>query len=160
MLNGRGTLAAALATLILSAIIIAPAVYMVSKLSANINEIIVATQNLIHEGPPAAPAWVASLPFIGNRLNAYWTLMSENSSARLAEIAKWLPTLQKLLLGGGRALGAGIFQIVMSLLMMFRMYRDGAAAANRLSTTIGLIAGDSPDFSTRIRQGWSKSLTP
>jgi len=141
MLNDRGTLAAVLAILTLSAIIIAPAAYLVTKLSDNINEITVATQKLIHEGPPTAPAWVASLPFIGSRLNAYWTLMSENSSARLAEIAKWLPKLQQLLLGGGRALGAGIFQIVLSLLMVFLMYRDGDAAANRLSTTIRLIGG-------------------
>jgi predicted PurR-regulated permease PerM len=141
MLNDRGTLAATLATLLLSAIIIVPAAYLVSKLSANIDEIIAATQKLIHEGPPAAPAWVASLPFIGSRLNAYWTLMRENSSARLAEIAKWLPTLRQLLLGGGRALGEGVFQIVLSLLMILLMYRDGEAAANRLRTTIGLIGG-------------------
>jgi len=141
IVRDRRTLAALIATVILSAIIIAPVAFLVSKLSANINEIIVATQKVMREGPLTPPSWVASIPLVGDRLKAYWTLMNQSSSARFAEIAKWLPTVRNLVLGGGRALAAGVFQIVLSLLMVFLLYRDGAAAADRLDTTIHRIGG-------------------
>jgi predicted PurR-regulated permease PerM len=140
-LGGRPTMAATLATLALSAIIIAPVAILVSRLSGNIAEIINATRKFIHEGPAAPPAWVTSLPLVGGRLAAYWNLLSESSANRFSEIVKWLPTVQKAVLGSGRVLGAGVFQIVLSLLMVFLFYRNGEAAADRLMSTISRIGG-------------------
>lgn len=140
-LGGRPALAASLATLVLSAIMIAPVVILVNRLSGNISEIIDASRKFISEGPAAAPSWVRSLPLVGGRLAAYWNLLSRSSADRLSEIVKWLPTLQKALLGSGRALAAGVFQIVLSLLMVFLLYRNGQAAAKRLTFTIDRIGG-------------------
>ena len=140
-LRGRQTMAASLATLALSAIIIAPVAILVSRLSGNVAEIIDATRKFIHEGPAAPPAWVTSLPLVGSRLAAYWNLLSESSANRFSEIVKWLPTVQKAVLGSGRVLGAGVFQIVLSLLMVFLFYRSGEAAADRLMSTINRIGG-------------------
>jgi len=140
-LGGRRTLAATLATLLLSAIIVTPIAILVSKLSGNVSEIIAASQRLIHEGPPAPPAWVASIPLFGGHLASWWTLMSESNSDRLAEVAKWLPAAQKVVLGSGRALAAGVFQIVLSLILVFLFYRDGETAAARLSVAIERIGG-------------------
>jgi predicted PurR-regulated permease PerM len=141
-LGERRTLAALISTLLLSAIIVAPVAILVAKLSNNLSEIIAASQKLIHEGPPAPPSWVAEVPLVGGRLSSYWTLLNESSSARIAEIAKLLPVAQKFVLGGGRALGQGLFQIVLSLIMVFLFYRDGDAAADRLTVTISRIGGD------------------
>ena len=49
--------------------------------------------------------------------------------------------MQKAVLGSGRLLGAGVFQIVLSLLMVFLFYRNGEAAADRLMSTISRIGG-------------------
>lgn len=140
-LGGRRTLAASLATLALSAIIVAPVAVLVNKLSGNMTEIIAASQKLIHEGPPAPPAWVASIPLVGGHLATWWQLMSESNSDRLAEIAKWLPAAQRVVLGSGRALAGGLFQIILSLLMVFLFYRDGETASSRLSVAINRIGG-------------------
>jgi predicted PurR-regulated permease PerM len=140
-LGGRRTLAATLATLLLSAVIVTPIAILVSKLSGNVTEIMAASQKLINEGPPAPPAWVASIPLVGGRLASWWVLMSRSNSDRLAEIAKWLPAAQKVVLGSGRALAGGVFQIILSLLMVFLLYRDGETAANRLSVAIERIGG-------------------
>ncbi len=118
-LGNRRTVAALLATLALAAIIVAPVAILVSRLSGNIDEIIAATQKLIHEGPPPPPSGVASIPTVGGRFASWWTLMSESSSARLAQIAEWLPAARRIVLGSGRALLAGVFQIILSLLMVF-----------------------------------------
>ncbi len=138
----RRTLPALIATLMLSAIIVAPVAFLVTKLSSNLSEILAATQRLIHQGPPAPPEWVASIPLLGQRLASYWTLLSESSSVRLAELAKLLPTAQRVVLGGGRALGEGIVQIILSLLLVFLFYRDGEAGAERLRALMSRIGGD------------------
>jgi predicted PurR-regulated permease PerM len=140
-LGGRRRLAALLATLLLSAIIIAPVAILVSRLSHNVAEIIEASRRLIHEGPPAAPAWVASVPLVGPRLAARWSVLSEDSAERLAAIAKWLPTVKDAVLGSARTLAAGLFQIVLSLLMGFLFYCDGEAVAKRLNFATNRIGG-------------------
>jgi predicted PurR-regulated permease PerM len=140
-LGGRRTLAALLATLLLSAIIIAPVAILVSRITANTTEIIEASRKLIHEGPAAPPAWVASVPIVGPRLAARWSVLSEDSAERLAEIAKWLPAVKDAVLGGARALAAGLVEIVLSLLMVFLFYCDGEAIANRLNFTVTRIGG-------------------
>jgi predicted PurR-regulated permease PerM len=114
---------------------------IVSQLSGNITEIIETSRKLIHEGPPAPPAWVASVPLVGQRLAARWTVLNEDSASWLAAIAKWLPTIKGAVLGSGRALAAGLFQIVLSLLLVFLFYCDGEALAKRLNFAIDRIGG-------------------
>jgi len=140
-LGGRRTLAALLATLLLSAIIIAPVAILASRITANTIEIIQASRKLIHEGPPAPPTWIASIPLLGPRLAARWSVLSEDSAERLAAIAKWLPTVRDAVLGGARALAAGLFQVVLSLVMVFIFYCDGERLAKRLNFAINRIGG-------------------
>ena len=140
-LGGRRTLAALLATLLLSATIIAPVAILVSRITANTTEIIESSRKLIHEGPPALPAWVASIPVVGPRFAARWSVLSEDSAERLAAVANWLPTVKDAVLGSARALAGGLVQIVLSLVMVFLFYCDGEAVANRLNFAITRIGG-------------------
>jgi predicted PurR-regulated permease PerM len=140
-LGGRRTLAALLATMLLSAIIIAPVAILVSRITANTTEIIEASRKLIHEGPPAPPAWVASVPILGPRLAARWSVLSENSAERLAAITKWLPMVKDAVLGSARALAGGLFQIVLSLVMVFLLYCNGETVAKRLNYAVNRIGG-------------------
>jgi predicted PurR-regulated permease PerM len=140
-LGGRQKLAALLATLLLSAIIIAPVAILVSRITANMAEIIEASRKLIHEGPPAPPEWVASVPIVGPRLAARWSVLSEDSAERLAAIAKWLPTVKNAVLGSARALAGGLVQIVLSLLMVLLFYCDGETVASRVNFAVNRIGG-------------------
>jgi predicted PurR-regulated permease PerM len=67
--------------------------------------------------------------------------MSESSSDRIAQIAGWLPTLQRIVLGSGRALGEGLFQMILSLLLVFLFYRDGETVVERVTETVSRIGG-------------------
>ncbi len=142
LLGGRRSLAAFIATLALAAIIVAPVAILGATLADNVSALIAATQRLVHEGPPAPPSWVADVPLVGGRINAYWKVLNESSSARLAELAKLLPTAKRLLFGGGRAVAEGVLQIALSLLIAFFFYRDGEAVANRINAAIHRVAGD------------------
>jgi len=140
-LRGRRTLAALLATLLLSAIFVVPVAILVSRITANTAEIVEASRKLIHEGPPATPAWVASVPIVGPQLATRWSVLANNSAERLAAVTKWLPVLKDAVLGSAHALAAGLVQILLSLLMVFLFYCNGEAAANRLNFTINRIGG-------------------
>jgi predicted PurR-regulated permease PerM len=140
-LGGRQKLAALLATLLLSAVIIAPVAILVSRITANTAEIIEASRKLIHEGPPAPPEWVASVPIVGPRLAARWSVLSEDSAERLAAIATWLPTVKNAVLGSARALAGGLVQIVLSLVMVLLFYCDGETVASRVNFAVNRIGG-------------------
>ena len=144
-LGGRRTLGALVATLILAAVIVAPVVILGVTLASNISALSSAAQRLAREGPPPLPAWIANMPLIGSQLAGYWKELSESSSMRIAALMKWLPAAKDFVLGSGRAVGEGIFQIVLSLLIAFFLYRDGEAAAQRLHAAIDRIGGKKGD---------------
>ncbi|HUY19433.1 MAG TPA: AI-2E family transporter [Candidatus Binataceae bacterium] len=140
-LGGRRSLGAFIATLALAAIIATPVVILGETLASNISALTGAAQRLAHQGPPKSPGWVANIPLVGHQFANRWNELSESSSARIAAMVKWLPTVKEIVLGGGRAVGKGIFQIILSLLIAFFLYRDGETAADRLRATFDRIAG-------------------
>jgi predicted PurR-regulated permease PerM len=145
LLGGRRTLSALIATLLLGAIIIVPVAILGATLADNVSSLISASQKLIHEGPPSPPDWVASTPLIGSRIADYWNYLNESSSVRLQELARLLPAAKTIVIWGGGALAAGIFEITLSLLIAFFFYRDGHAAANQIHATLHRIAGERGD---------------
>lgn len=118
-LGGRRALGAFIATLALAAIIAAPVVILGATLASNISALTSAAQRLAHQGPPKLPGWVADIPLVGSQFASHWNELSESSSARIAALVKWLPAAKEFVLGSGRAVGKGIFQIVLSLLIAF-----------------------------------------
>jgi predicted PurR-regulated permease PerM len=142
LLGGRRTLSALIATLCLAAVVVVPVAILGVTLADNVSALIAAGQKLIHDGPPAPPDWVASIPMIGARVATYWNYLDESSSVRLQELTRLLPAARVIILKGGRAIAEGIVQITLSLLIAFFFYRDGSAAANRLQDTFRRIAGE------------------
>jgi predicted PurR-regulated permease PerM len=142
IMGGRRGLAALLATLALAATIAAPFVILGSTLASNLDELTAATQKLYESGPPAPPAWVATIPVVGARLSDYWLTLTESSAARLEELAKLLPTVKNVAVEGGKLFGSGIVQILLSLFIAFFFYRDGEVVAAQLNAGINRIGGD------------------
>jgi predicted PurR-regulated permease PerM len=145
MLDGRRTLAALIATLFLTAVIVVPVAILATTLADNVSALIRASQKLIEEGPPTAPDWLASIPLVGAHLADYWSYLSGSSSVRLQELGRLLPAAKVVVLWGGSALAEGLFQIILSLLIAFFFYRDGQAAANQLHAGLHRIAGERGD---------------
>ena len=145
LLGGRRTLSALVATVLLTAIIVVPVVILGATLTDNVSSLVKVGQKLILEGPPSPPDWVASVPFIGSHVTDYWNYLNESSSVRLQELARLLPAAKTIVLWGGSAIAAGIFRIVLSLLIAFFFYRDGHAAANQLHTALHRLAGERGD---------------
>jgi predicted PurR-regulated permease PerM len=145
LLGGRRALSALIATLLLAAIIVVPVVILGATLADNVSSLIKAGQKLILQGPPSPPDWVANIPLIGSHVGDYWNYLNESSSVRLQELARLLPAAKTIILRGGSAIAAGIFQIALSLMIAFFLYRDGHAAANQLHAALHRLAGERGD---------------
>jgi predicted PurR-regulated permease PerM len=142
MVGGRRWLAASIATLLLAATIAAPFVILGSTLASNLADLTAATQKLFQAGPPGPPAWVASIPLVGSRMSDYWLALTQSSAVRLQELARLLPTVKTIVVDGGKLLGSGILQILLSLFIAFFFYRDGITLAAQLNAAIYRIGGD------------------
>jgi predicted PurR-regulated permease PerM len=145
LLGGRRTLSALTATLFLAAVIVVPVAILGATLADNVSGLISASQKLIREGPPSPPDWVASVPLVGRHVADYWNYLNQSSTVRLEELTRLLPAAKTIVLWGGRALGEGIFEIGLSLLIAFFFYRDGHAAADQLQAALHRLAGERGD---------------
>ena len=141
-LKQRHSIAAALLCLALTAVVVAPVVVVALSLADNVTQLSSLLHTVLAQGLPTPPAWVAKLPLVGEKLNAAW-LVAVNDTASLFEpLKRNLPELSKWLLGRSVALGNGVLQLSLSIFILFFLYRDGAALAQRLNNALTRIGGE------------------
>ncbi len=141
-LRGRRTLAALLMALGMISVILLPFVIVGLTLGDNVKELTVASQRWMAAGPPAPPEWLAKVPGVGQTAADYWQSLATDSS-KLMEAAK--PLFERAsgwLVQGGVALGRGLLELALSILIAFFLFRDGEKMAQRVSTAIRWIGGE------------------
>jgi predicted PurR-regulated permease PerM len=139
--GGRPTVAAALMTMAVSLVMLAPFVIVVLGLADNAAELVDALRRVFENGLPDAPAWVRDLPIIGDRVEAYWRALVHDENRLLDELRTMLVATRAFLLTGGGYLAAGVMQLALSVLVAFFLFRDGEAAAARLQHATLRVAG-------------------
>jgi predicted PurR-regulated permease PerM len=141
MLGERSSLAALVMTLLLAAVVVAPFIIVGSSLADNVTDMIQVVRHSVEAGPPALPKWLDSLPLIGPRIHDYLAHLARDQAAQRTELHSLISPLKDFALELGKALGHGIFQISVSLVVCFFLYRDGDMAAARLETVANRIGG-------------------
>ena len=139
--GGRSIVAAALMTLAVALVMLAPFVIVVVGLADNAAELVDALRRLFERGLPDAPAWVRELPLIGERLDAYWRALVHDENRLIEELKGMLVATRAFLITGGGYLAAGVLQLALSVLVAFFLFRDGEAAAARLQQAASRVAG-------------------
>jgi predicted PurR-regulated permease PerM len=141
MLGGRSSLAALLMTLGLAAIVVAPFVMVGDTLADNVSDVITVIRTSIEEGPKATLQWIADIPLAGPHLQEYITHLANDATARSNAMHELVQPLKSIALSLGKALGQGVVEISLSLLVGFFLYRDGEAATARLEASVFRLAG-------------------
>jgi predicted PurR-regulated permease PerM len=139
--GGRPTVAAALMTMAVSLVMLAPFVIVVFGLADNAAELVDALRRVFENGLPDAPAWVRDLPIIGDKVEAYWRALVHDENRLLDELRTMLVATRAFLLTGGGYLAAGVMQLALSVLVAFFLFKDGEAAAARLQHATLRVAG-------------------
>jgi predicted PurR-regulated permease PerM len=142
LLRGRRTLAALVMALAMICVILVPFVIIGATLGDNVKELTAATQRWVDAGPPAPPEWLAKVPGVGQRAADYWVSLAADSSKLLAVAKQFIEPVSGWLLRGGLALGRGLLQLALSILIAFFFFRDGGKAADRVSAAVDRIAGE------------------
>ena len=142
LLGGRRTLAALIMALAMICVILLPFVIIGATLGENVKELTTAFQRWMEAGPPAPPEWLAKVPGVGPHLAEYWRSLAADSSKLLATAKQFIEPVSSGLLKIGLALGRGLIELALSILIAFFLFRDGDKAAERLNTAVGRIAGE------------------
>ncbi len=140
-LGERSSLAALAMTLLLAAIVVAPFIFVGSSLADNVTDMIQVIRHFVESGPPAPPKWLDDIPIVGPHIHDYLAHLAGDQIAQRAELHSLIGPLKSVTLELGKALGHGIFQISVSLVVCFFLYRDGDMAAARLETAADRIGG-------------------
>jgi predicted PurR-regulated permease PerM len=140
-MGGRRSLAALTLCLAMVLAILVPIGVVGLNLGDNIDELKTASQRLLDNGLPSAPAWVAKVPLVGKTATENWNSVA-GDTAKLAEKAKeLLEPVSAWLLRAGLNLGVGLIQIALSILLTFFFLLNGDAMGITLSDGIRRIGG-------------------
>ncbi len=123
-------------------VILLPFVIVGTTLGENVNELTEAIRRWREAGPPAPPEWLAKIPGVGHQATEYWQQLAADSSKLVDAAKKVVEPLSKWLLSAGVGLGRGFFELALSILIAFFIFRDGGKLAESLGSAVERIAGE------------------
>jgi len=141
----RRTIAAALMTFGIASVLLLPIVVVGFSLADSAADLTAAFQRWREAGPPAPPAWLGSVPFVGTELTERWAALASDRERMIEEGGRLIQAGTSWVLTGGFAIGRGVTELAISILIAFFLYRDRVAFGDRFRAAVARIAGPSAD---------------
>ncbi len=141
-LHGRRNLAAALMTVSISLIMVVPLAVVSLSFADNISRLVARADALLAQGLPPPPEWLSRVPVVGGHLSAYLTELFGDSDRTALIVKSWMSRTGAWLLRNSLAIGQGIAQLTLSMLVAFFLYRDGESLVSRIGDAGRRILGD------------------
>jgi predicted PurR-regulated permease PerM len=91
--------------------------------------------------PP--PDWVERIPVVGRKIADYWTDLAENAEPVVSQLKPWFEKAGLWLVKNSAYVAQGIFNLAMSILIAFFLFRDGDGVIANLKEAFQRISGDS-----------------
>jgi predicted PurR-regulated permease PerM len=156
--RGRKGLAAGLMVWLVGTVLIGPLVLLGISLAEDVTALIEMARQLLSQGPPDPPTWVAKLPVVGSPLHDRWQAMAGSGAKLTTELTQYLMPLRNWALSGAANLGGGVLSLSLSVFVAFFFYRDGAALSNRLEALFNRVGGKQAPGLLRIAGDTIKSV--
>jgi len=141
----RRTVAALLMTLGVSLVLLFPFVVVGLSVADSARDLAVATRRWLEVGLPEPPEWLTVLPLVGPFASERWAELAGDSQRLLAQGQRFIEPATSWLLTGGLAIGRGMVELAMSILIAFFLYRDRVAFGDRFRAGATRIAGASAE---------------
>ncbi|MBB4279502.1 putative PurR-regulated permease PerM [Rhizobium mongolense] len=116
-------------TLLVALVLAAPCAVMVPTLTDNVGNLLTAMNQILEQGPPTPPRWIAGLPVIGENLAAYWESLAHNAPAFTIELKKLIGPATNLAIASGAVLGVGLLELGLSVFIAFFFFLHGRRMA-------------------------------
>lgn len=141
-LGNRDTLAAITMTLLLLVALILPMAYLAANLADSsatlLDELQAALQNL----QPHAPAWMRSLPLIGDQVSEFWERAVISHEELMKLLHQYYEPLRTLSLQAVQLVIGGFLQLLLVVFIAFFFYRDGVRLARSLMAIVRKLGGE------------------
>jgi predicted PurR-regulated permease PerM len=135
-------LAAPLMLLLITVVLFAPFVIVGATIADNADAVAAWARDVLSQGPPEPPEWIAEFPLVGERLAAYWMGMAHDTPRMLAELRQYIEPARRIAVASGVTVAGALFQLALSILIAFFFFRDGDEIIGRLRAGIARIAGE------------------
>lgn len=99
-------------------------------------------RELFAAGLPSPPAWLESVPVVGSMIVEEWRAAATEGLTIFRYITPYAESLGQFALSLGLGIGTGLLELVLSLVIMYFLYRDGEMIASRAEDGLGRLAGD------------------
>jgi predicted PurR-regulated permease PerM len=142
VVRGRRNLAAAIMTLAITLVLLMPSITIGLTLASDVKEFAAGAARWFRQGPPAPPAWIERIPWVGLELKGSWDEIAADSGQLLSAMESLIDPVSSWLLHGGAALGRGVLELALSIFLAFFFFRDGAALGDRALAVARRLAGD------------------
>ncbi len=142
VLKGRQSVAAGLLTGVWIVLVAVPLVMLGFNLADHIRDATAMLKDVQVDGLPPPPAWLASVPLVGERLVSIWETLDQQGSALFATVQPYLGQVGNFLLVRSAKVGGGILELALSLILVFFFYRDGPRLAAFVESLLERLIGD------------------
>lgn len=140
-LGGSTRLASLIMATALSLILVVPLIFVGIKFADNASTLGLMVNSFVERGPPPPPAWVAQIPLVGEDIVEQWTEMSGDAEAFLKALKPYVGRVTNWLIATGGALGLGLLDLALSVVVTFFLYRHGPQLLDRFAAVSELLAG-------------------
>ncbi|MBN8476520.1 AI-2E family transporter [Sulfuritalea sp.] len=151
--GARRALAATLMTLLVTVVLLGPVVAVALAMADNAAELGRAATALVKDGLPDAPAWLASLPVVGQTIHDYWQGFAHDGRKLMAELEKLAKPAQAAALAAGGVVARGSLDMAISVFIAFFFFLHGEALASRLRVAMERLAGGRAAYLLGIVRG-------
>lgn len=137
-LGGKKTLAATLMTLALAMCFIVPMVFLSTSLAENFGRLYAGVIEPLLNNPGDVPAWMKELPWVGPNIEQIWANFITSSADETASVRDFI--VPKLI-ATGAAIGRGVLDLALGVIITFFFFLHGVTAAERLKSLIEKFVG-------------------
>lgn len=129
--GGRRAPAVTVMTLALLLLLVVPLWLAIATIVDHADDIANLARRVVTSGLPQPPEWVAGLPLIGKKLNAFWGQLADSGpQGLLARAEPYAAESGKWLLGQAGGMGFMLIQFLLIVILSAILYAGGEAAAN------------------------------
>jgi predicted PurR-regulated permease PerM len=140
--RGRRTLAAGLMTIMLLLVLLVPFFAVGLTFTESISSAMEWLNSHQEASLPPPPTWVEKIPLVGAKITEYWSKLAANAEPAVNWLKPWFQKAGLWLLQHSLAFANGVFQLAMSVLIAFFLYRDGEGIVASLQKGFRRIGGD------------------
>jgi predicted PurR-regulated permease PerM len=142
LLYGSNTSAALLMTVLITCAVVAPVIWLLFLVQAELLGAYRALSAYLMQGPGALPPRIRDIPWLGNLLEEQLIRYSSDPTELARQAASWIQRLAIDLASVLGNIGRNLVKVFLTVLTIFFLYRDGETVTHQVRHVAGIFFGD------------------